>query len=209
MPTNVYLEESVVIPLLVRMRLPRWVLLEMASKTGGERANVAAYEPPQVAGFETWRWGTRFFREDETLRAGGWTVCEGNQVSGIRNEEVGIKLVVCSTDARTGDPLRAPRNVTERGPASCRLIGGNLRQGKLGLVQEEPTLDLWYYCLHLSDQCISIELSRPDSELGGVITNFSDRIIVAKPGEIPGIRRVTVAEDFAEVPKPRVSRKLT
>jgi hypothetical protein len=209
MPTNVYEDETVVVPLLLNMRLPRRVLLEMASKTGGERANVAAYEPPPVAGFETWRWGTRFFREDQTLRNGGWTMCESDQVSGIRNEELGIKLVVCSTDANTGNPLRAPRNVTERGPASCRLIGQNLQQWKLGLIQEEPKLNLWYYCLHLSDQCISIELSRPDSELGGLITNFSDRIIIAKPGEISGIRRVIVTEDFAEVPKPRVSRKLT
>jgi hypothetical protein len=209
MPTNVYEDEAVVVPLLLKMRLPRWVLLEMASKTGGERANVASYEPPQVAGFETWRWGTRFFREDETLRKSGWRMCEADQVSGILNEEFAIKLVVCSTDANTGNPLKAPKNVTERGPASCRLIGQNLQQWKLGLIQEILNPDLWYYCLHLSDQCISIELSRPDSELSGLITNFSDRIIIAKPGEIPGIRRVIVKEDFAEVPKPQVSRKLT
>lgn len=64
MPTNIFVDEAVVVPLLTRMKLPRWVLLEMATKIGGERANVAPTEPPQVAGFETWRWGTRFFRED-------------------------------------------------------------------------------------------------------------------------------------------------
>jgi hypothetical protein len=27
--------------------------------------------------------------------------------------------------------------------------------------------DLWYYCVHLSENFISIEVSRPNSELGG------------------------------------------
>jgi hypothetical protein len=207
MPTKLYAEETVVVPLLAQMLLPRWVLLEMASKIGGERANVAAHEPPPVAGFETWRWGTRFFREDETLRGFDWQLCDDDQVSGVRNEKIGIKLVVCSTDANTGNPLKAPKNVTEKGPASCRLIGRNTGQMKLGFIKDEPKYDLWYYCLHLSEQCISIEVSRPNSEFSGLITNFSDRIIVAKPGEIPGIRKVVVPEDFADVPKPQVSRK--
>jgi hypothetical protein len=116
-PTNLYIDETVVVPLLTQMRLPRWVLLDLASKTGGERANVAAHEPPPVAGFETWRWGTRYFREDQTLKDFGWLLCEEDQVSGIRNAELGIKIVVCSTDANTGTP-KTPRNVTERGPAS-------------------------------------------------------------------------------------------
>lgn len=79
---------------------------------------------------------------------------------------------------------------------------------KLGFVQDEPKDDLWYYCLHVSEQFISVELSRPDEEFGGIITNFSDRIIIAMSGEIPGIRRVVVPEDFADVPKPQVSRKI-
>lgn len=70
-----------------------------------------------------------------------------------------------------------------------------------------PSFDLWYYCIHLSEQHISIELSRPTSQSGGIITDFSDRIIIARPGEIPGIRRVIVSEDFAELPKPQVSRR--
>jgi hypothetical protein len=207
MPTNLYIDETIVVPLLTQMRLSRWVLLEMASKVGGERANVAPHEPAPVAGFETWRWATRFFREDQTLKDLGWLLCDDDQVSGIRNAELAIKLVACTTDANTGNPAKSPRNVTEKGPASCRLIGRNTGQMKLGFVKDEPKDDLWYYCLHLSEQYISVEISRPNSEFGGLITSFSDRIIIAKPGEIPGIRRVVVPEDFADVPKPQVSRK--
>jgi hypothetical protein len=205
---NVYIEETVVVPLLTRMRLPRWVLLELASKVAGERANVAGHEPPNVAGFETWRWGTRFCREDKTLRDLEWLLCDRDQVEGIRNDALGIKLVVCNTDANTGT-LRSPRNLAERGPASCRLIAKNSGQMKLGFARDdEPRNELWYFCSHFCDDFISIEISRPDLEIGGFVTSFSDRIIVAKPGEIPGVRKIIVPQDFADVPKPQVSRKI-
>lgn len=205
--TKVHVDEAEVVPLLVKMRLPRHVLLELASKVAGERANVAEHEPIAVVGFETWRWGTRYGREDETLKKLGWVACDRDQVNGIRNPDTRVKFVVCSTDLNTGNPLKAPKNVTVRGPASCRLIDANSRQMTMDFIVDEPQDELWYFCLHLSDRSISIEVSRPDSEVGGVIKNFSHRILVAQPGEIPGIRKVVVPEDFADVPKPQVERK--
>lgn len=208
MPSKVYLDEAEVVPLLSRMKLPRWALLDLASMTAGERANVAEHEPPPVIGFETWRWGTRFCRENDTLKDLGWLLCDGDQVSGIRNESLRIKLVVCSADANTGNPSKAPKNTTRRGPASCRLIKRNNGQMKFGFITDDRQDELWYFCMHFSEKCISVEVSRPNSEIAGIITNFSDRIIVAQPGEIPGIRRTAVAEDFADVPRPKISRKI-
>jgi hypothetical protein len=79
---------------------------------------------------------------------------------------------------------------------------------KLGFMPPDPPKDeLWYYCLYLSQQHIGIEVSRPTDELGGYITDFSDRIIIAKPGDVPGIRRFQVPEEFADVPRPHASRK--
>jgi len=78
---------------------------------------------------------------------------------------------------------------------------------KLSFIADEPHDDLWYFCLRFCEEFISIELSRPNSEIVGVVMSFSDRIIVAQPGEIPGIRKIVVPEDFAEVPKPQVSRR--
>lgn len=203
----VYVDEAVVVPLLTKMRLPRWVLLELASKVAGERANVTDDDPPTIAGHESWRWGTRFSREDKTLKDLGWIACEKDQVSGIRNDALGIKLVVCNTDANTGNQFKPPKNLSEKGPASCKLIKKNSGQTQMHFIKEEKKDDLWYLCQYFSDQHITIELSRPDAEMGGIISNFSDRIIIAKPGEIPGIRRISVPQDFAEVPKPKVSRK--
>jgi hypothetical protein len=206
----VYFNETIVIPMLTKMRLPRHVLLEMATKIGGERANVREHEPPNVVGFETWRWGTRFFREEKSLSDLGWALCDSDQVAGIRHSELGIKLVCCGTDVNTGNPERSPRNLSERGANSCKLIGRNAGQIEMQLDDDEPNEphdDLWYYCSYFCDKFISIEVSRPTSEIGGFVTAFSDRIIIAQPGEIPGIRRFSVPQEFAEVPKPQVFRK--
>lgn len=208
MLTKVYWDETDVVPLLSKMKLPRWALLEMASMTAGERANVREYEPPAVIGFETWRWGTRFCRESKALKELGWLLCDDNHVSGIRNNAVGIKLVVCSTDTNTGNPLKAPKNTTPRGPASCRLIKANSGQLKLGFITEDRHDELWYFCMHFSESSILVEISRPNSEAAGFITNFSDRILVAKLGEIPGISKTVVPQEFADVPRPQVSRKV-
>ena len=162
MTMNLYVGDAVVIPLLTKMRLRRPVLLDIASRTAGERANVASYEPPPVAGFETWRWSTRFLREDKAIQDDGWILCERDQVSGIRHPKLGIKLIACTTDANTGIPARQPKNVTEKRPAQCRLIARNARQIRMAFVQDDPEDEIWYYCLHSSEKYISLEISRPE-----------------------------------------------
>jgi hypothetical protein len=92
MPTNLYVDETIVVPLLTKMKLPRWVLLEVASQTAGERANVAEHEPPPVIGFETWRWATRFLRENPVIREGGWLLCDQDQVSQCRTRHQASSL---------------------------------------------------------------------------------------------------------------------
>lgn len=207
---TVFVEEVVVVPMLSKMRLPRWVVLELVSKIAGERANVTNDDAPTVMGFETWRWGTRFAREDDELKKLGWVACEKHQISGIRNAAVGIKLVVCGTNANTGnpDPAKPPRNLTERSASARRLIRKNSGQYLMEFLTEEDSDELWYLCHHYSDKDITAEISRADGEDAGVITSFSHRIIVAQPGEIPGIGKIVpVPQDFADVPRPRASRK--
>jgi hypothetical protein len=204
--TRIFVAETEVVPLLTRMRLPRWVILELVSSVAGERANVSPDDPPGATGYESWRWGTRFSREHEALKTLGWVACEKDQISGIRNAASGIKLVVCNTDSNTGNPFRSPKNLCEKGAASCRLIDKNSGQIPMRFIQDEIDDDLWYLC-QFSGTVHSIEISRPSSEVAGTITKFSDRIIIARPGEIPGIRRVVVPQEFADVPRPRASRK--
>jgi hypothetical protein len=205
MPTRMFVDETQVVPLLSQMKLPRWAILEIASLVAGERANVSPLDAPPVVGFETWRWGTRRSREHPELKKQGWQPCEKDQVSGIRHDELRLKLVFCNTNANTGT-VRSPRNTHEKGPANCRLIGKNSSQLSL-LPDDDIVYDLWYFCCYFCDAFIAIEISRPDLVVGGFIRNFSDRIIIARPRDIPGVRRHTVPEEYADVPRPKVTRK--
>lgn len=208
MPTKVYLDEAVVVPLLTKIRLPRWIMIDLSSQIAGERANVTDDDPPTATGYETWRWGTRFCREDKTLKGLGWVPCEKDQISGIKNDALKLKLVICNTDSNTGNPFKAPKNLSEKGPASCKLIGKNSSQIDMGFPHDDDAgYDLWYYCSFYCERYISIEVSRPSGETAGVVSSFSDRIIIAKPGELPGIRRHVVPQEFADVPRPTVTRK--
>lgn len=198
--------EEMVVPMLSRMRLPRHVLLDLAVRVGGERANVRDHEPSNVIGFETWRWGTRLFREDDALKRLGWELCDRDQVAGIRNSQVNIKLVCCGTDHNTGT-ARSPKNLSERGSSSRRLIALNSQQLKMPFIKDAPRDELWYFCAHFSEKFIALEISRPVAEVNGIVTGFEPRIIVARPGEIPGTRRIAVPQEFADIPKPKVSRK--
>ncbi|MBL4645887.1 MAG: hypothetical protein JKY99_05455 [Rhizobiales bacterium] len=212
---NIVAEEPKVVSFLNGLRLPRQTMLEILSSTSGERANVRASDPKTAKGYETWRWGTRFCRESEDLAALGWIACEHNQIDGIRNDDLRVKLVVCNMNANAGnaDPTKQPKNTNKKGSANCVKIEGNSPQLTMGFPTETHTnpldlYDFWYFGVHISDKQISAEVCRANSESGGFITSFSDRIILAKPGELPGLKAFgSVEEDFAEVQMPSVIRK--
>ena len=214
----VHSQDIHVLSLLGRMKLPKSALLDVLNKTAGERANVRGTDPKSAAGYETWRWGTRFLREDAELAELGWVQCEHGQVEGIRHDELRIKLVICSMDKNTGnpDPEKMPRNVRERGPAARKLIERNHGQMVLGFMEAPSSdpiddYDFWYFGVRIGDDFITAEVSRPDSVTEKFyIEHYSDRIIIAKPGDLDGLRRRdAIPEDFAAIEKPALRRKTT
>ena len=102
-----------------------------------------------------------------------------------------------------------PKNLNGKGPASCRLIEKNRQPSFLPEDENDriANYDLWYFCSYFCDTYVAVEISRPSSEVEGIITDFSDRIVLAKPFDVPGIRRHDVPQEFADVPKPKVTRK--
>jgi hypothetical protein len=216
MPQPILIEDFEVIPRLVELGLPKHILLDIFDQAAGERANVNGNDPYATAGNEMRRWLTRFLRQDKRLQALKWVACAHNQLEGIRNDELRIKLVPMNTDAQAGNPSKSPTSVSDKGPAAEKAIKGNedRRQGRLFAEPEaEPDpldrYDFLYFCAHASDKSLSAEISRPSGLVSGFVATYSERIILCQPGEKPGLRRPDpVPEDFAEVEKPTITRKV-
>jgi hypothetical protein len=58
-------------------------------------------------------------------------------VAGIRHPELRTKLVCCGTDANTGNPAKSPRNLSELGVNTCKLIARNAGQIEMELGDEK------------------------------------------------------------------------
>lgn len=213
MTCNIFVKDSEVIPQLTQMRLPKNVMLNILERTIGERRNVTENDPITTSGTETWRWGTRFCRDDNDLKELGWISCKHNQIEGIRNDELKIKLVVVNTDSYTGISSKSPRNNAGKGPSAVKLVENNSNQITFEFIDttnEHPIdkYDFFYFCIHASKNYISAEISRPDKIISQTIRSFSDRIMICKPGEMDGLdSHKIVPEDFAEIEKPVITRK--
>lgn len=215
MANAVLIEDFEVIPRLVEWGLPKDIMLDIFDQAAGDRANVTGSDPVSTPGNEMRRWLTRYLRDDQRLKALGWVACAHNQLEGIRNDKLKIKLVALNTDAQAGMPSKSPISVSDKGPAAEKAIKGNedRRQGRL-FPEPEPeadplsNYDFLYYCVHASDKSLSAEISRPSGLISGFVATYSERAILCHPGEKPGLRRPDpVPEDFAEIEKPTIIRK--
>ncbi len=215
MPKPVLIEDFEVIPRLIELGLPKEVALDILDRAVGERARVNANDPVSTPGNEMRRWLTRYLRESKELKALGWVSCAHEQLEGIRNDGLKIKLVPLNTDVRAGMPSKEPVSVSDKGPKVVKAIKGNEDRRQASLFTETESApdplsdyDFLYYCVHASDKSLSAEISRPSGLVKGFVAHYSERIILCQPGEKSGLRRPSpVSEDFAEVEKPTVIRK--
>ncbi len=207
-------EDFEVIPRLTQLKLPKELMLEIFDRALGERSNVTASDPAGTGGNEMRRWLVRYLRDEKFLKELGWRPCAYEQIEGIRHDGLRLKLVVMNTDACTGMPEKLPKNVAEKGAASERLIARNCAHPRL--FEDEPKsdeddavkgYDLWYFCAFAGESYATAEISRPNGIVDGVVSSFSERIILCRPGEKPGLRRAipAIAEEFAEVEKPTLT----
>jgi hypothetical protein len=209
-------EDFEVLPRLTQLRLPKDILMDALDRAVGERSNVTASDPAGTGGNEMRRWLIRHLRDEPALKELGWVPCAQEQIEGIRNDELRVKLVVVNTDAATGMPGKLPKNVAEKGTASERVVERNFRNREALLFAElqdsvpDPiTLyDHWYFCTFAGEEYVSAEVSRPDGMTAGIFSSFSERIIICRPGDKDGLRRkAPIIEDFAEVDRPQVTFK--
>jgi len=213
MPERVLFSEIEVMSRLHQLRLPKDILQDVLDAAAGERANVNSSDPCGTAGLEMRRWTTRFLRTDQRVRELGWKVCRHRQIEGIRNDELKMKVAFMNTDKRTGMPQKSPASVSERGTIAELLINQNKSAGQTEMFDLPPLdplqkYDFWYLCAFVNENQFAAELSRPIEITKGLVTDYSERIIIWQPGDKEGlVRPEPVAEDFAEIALPELKRK--
>lgn len=207
-----------VLPELIKMGLPLDELKSLVADIAGARADTTKNDPNTAAGYEAWRWGTRKARENQVFKDNGYIKCEHDQIDGIRNDEKRIKIVVCNTDSRTCDEKKQPRNLSPKKTNSCKLIANNKQMDCLFTESEMgppkassvSDYDFYYLCVHVGDEFVLAELSRPDEEVGGIVKSFSNRLAIIKHGEMKSPKRIKlddIEQDFADVKRPQPKRK--
>lgn len=139
-------------------------------------------DPPTAKGYESWRWGTRHFRE--LLLPGDPDWQKNDAIPSVRNAKLGIRVIVLNADDETAnpDPNAVPTNRSPKGVLHERAIKGEWLPG-LPYPYEEITDEIWYFCNHVRGDQVLAELSCPQRIEGGFIVAWKERIIIVRPGE--------------------------
>ena len=214
MPYPLLVEDYEVIPRCIQLGLPKEVVVDILDRAAGERARVNRNDPVSTSGNEMRRWLTRYLRENPSLKELGWVSCSHDQLEGVRNDRLKIRLVPMNTDANAGNPSKSPISISDKGPCAEKAIAGNEERRQVEMfARTKPadplaSYDFLYFCCHASDKSLSAEISRPSGLKAGFVNSYSERIILCQPGEKPGLRGPgVVPEDFAEIEKPSIVRK--
>lgn len=140
-------------------------------------------DPPSAKGYETWRYGTRSFRE--VLLPGDSDWQKDDALPSIRNAKRHIRIIVLNTDDQTGNPNHKarPLNRLPRGSFHERAIKGEWLPGLPIPFADDPKDDVWYFCVYINGDTVQAELSSPDRIDGGFVAEWRERIILMKPGD--------------------------
>jgi len=149
----------------------------VGAKQGSTKNDVAG-----AGGLRSWMDGTRRAREILTLQ--GWKRDRTAQVESVANKELGIRLIVCNTDANTGLPNCIPQNSSKKGNGTQSNVNCNQQNffSQLGYDNHASAggeFVTWYLCVYSSKETMRSELSCPTVMANGYFVEFSERIILS------------------------------
>lgn len=128
MPTTFFDTPIRVTSRLGEMMTTREQLLEVAEAMALARAECTDNDPYGSRGWRGYQMGSRRLRETHVgvkVSIGEWVKDDKDQVPSILNKELGLRIVVCNTDAATGLKGKIPQNNSKKGAANERAIEAN------------------------------------------------------------------------------------
>lgn len=161
----------------------QWV--EIVKSSVAARARCTPDNAKSAPGYYAWDAATARMRQ--IFCREGWTRGYHNGIETIFNDEFKRMVAIMNTDWRTCDPLRSPRNRTEKGPACEGVVDLNgqfemFRRADMGAPKERP-YSFWYFCIFDDGKSVRAELSTPIEYSDRYLIDFSERIFILNPGD--------------------------
>lgn len=164
----------------------------------GDTARLRVKNPPYPAtygGYTMWAETLTEWRRQMLKRRVGYAIGSTHGYETLYCAQFGAAFTVVAGDANTGIMgKRDPRPVRGRGPVTVKRVGRNREasakagtpgvQGVLIGLPADPGLtideacDIWFLLVHPTRDEVRIELSRPILMEGGLVTGYSERILL-------------------------------
>jgi hypothetical protein len=175
-------------------RLTRDQLLEVVEAMVRAKADCTPNDPPGSRGWSAYKMGTRRLREI-TLVEKGYEKDDADQIPGVINKSLGIRLVVANTDDATGieQDGRIPQNRSRKGAATDQVVQANQLSFMKALDESLRVVPLkkagevsagqiitWYICTYGEGDEFRAEISCPKVIEDGYFADFYERIFLTQ-----------------------------
>ena len=172
-------------------RLTKEQFLEIVEAMVRAKADCTPNDPPGSRGWSAYKMGTRRLREI-TLIEKGWEKDDTDQIPGVINKSLGVRIVVANTDDATGveEDGRNPQNRSQKGAATDRVVHANQLSFIKALDDSLKVVPLkkasapsgpmitWYVCTYGEGEEFRAEISCPKVIEDGYFADFYERIFL-------------------------------
>ncbi|SEB80424.1 hypothetical protein [Rhodobacter sp. 24-YEA-8] len=172
--------------ILKEMGVPEDLLIASLQRGVAEKRTAMFADPPTAGGYDLFRYTTRHVRTGLFER--GWEVRNIANIATVRNPEDGTTIIVCAGDHQTGMIIGSdPKTKRPKGEifldvsdvASLDLFGNPIpAKRKVMSESSKVWLLLHYHSEFAGEEIFRAELSKPSVAEAGLITTWSQRIIL-------------------------------
>lgn len=173
-------------------------LIEVVQQAVAAKAGFVLNFPLNAAGQLSYIHGTGALRD--ILRLKGWDIDRASNIESTYNPKTGMKIVFQNADSACDD-VRAPKAISDKGPAAERAVDlGQMNLFPEFAVEEEQrrsreNASLWYLFAYINGDDVRAELSFPKKIEDRQFKEFNERIFIIKPGEWASIMPKKAEDD--------------
>lgn len=174
---------------LKELTIAEELLVDALQRGVAEKLTAEIFDPATAGGYDLYRYTTRYVRKG--LYEAGWELSDSNNIALVRDPAEGTVIIVCSGDHQTGQLVGdQPKTKRSKGDlflevseiVATDLFGDDeVKTRHVALPDAKVWLLLHYHVVDRGQQILRAELSRPLEANDGMITQWSERVILHVP----------------------------